>query len=128
MDVARLARAQAVNRVVIGSGLTLLPHLFGRIWVGPGAAEDRARVLARAVGPRDLAIGAAGLLALRQGDSEWARRSFAAQALADAVDLVAILAAGRKVPLRTRITGAVMAGGSAAVAAAYARRLPAAPR
>jgi hypothetical protein len=53
-----------------------------------------------------------------------ARRSFAAQALADAVDVVALAGAGPKVPLPTRLTGVVMAAGSAAIAGAYARRLP----
>jgi hypothetical protein len=122
MDVATLARAQAVNRLWMGSGLILLPGLLGRVWVGSAAVDDRAKVLARSLGARDLALGAAGVLALRDGDRRWASRSFGAQAFADAVDLLAIVA-GPRVPLGSRIVGDAMAAGSAAVAALYARRL-----
>lgn len=123
MDVATIARAQAVNRVVIGAGLMALPGVFGRNWIGSAAKDDRAKVLARALGARDLLTGAAGLLALSEGDREWARWSFAAQAWADAVDFAAIMAAGDRVPLGTRVVGGSLAAGSAAVAAAYAREL-----
>jgi hypothetical protein len=122
MDVATLARAQGQNRVGIGAGLILLPGLFGRAWVGSAAMDDRASVLARSLGARDLALGVAGLVALREGDRRWASRAFAAQAFADAVDVVAIVA-GRRVPLGSRVLGGMMAAGSAAVAGAYARRL-----
>jgi hypothetical protein len=121
MDIAKLARGQTYNRVAIGAGLVVLPSLLGRIWVGSHARDDRARVLARALGVRDLALGATGVLALRDGDRKWARRAFGAQALADAVDLVAILA-GRGMPLTSKVFGGTMAGGSAAVAALYAGR------
>jgi len=123
VDVATLARAQAVNRVVIGAGLMALPGVFGRNWIGPAAKDARSKVLARSLGARDLITGAAGLLALKEDDREWARWSFAAQAWADAVDFAAILAAGREVPLTTRLVGGTLAAGSAAVAAAYAREL-----
>jgi len=123
MDVARIAKAQAVNRVVVGAGLMALPGVFGRNWIGPAAKDQRAKVLARSLGARDLLTGVAGLLALSEGDREWARWAFAAQAWADAVDFVTILAAGRDVPLGTRLMGGSLAAGSAAVAAAYAREL-----
>jgi hypothetical protein len=125
MDLATLARAQTVNRAALGVALIALPGVFGRVWSGRAATDDRAKVLARAVGARDLAIAAGGLLALREGDQGWARRSFVAQAAADAVDLLAIAAAGRALPLASRALGGAMAAGSAAVAAAYARRLTA---
>jgi hypothetical protein len=99
--------------------------VFARIWVGSAAKQDRARVLARALGARDLALGAGGLLALRSGDPERTRHAFAAQAFADAVDLLAIVGAGRRVPLPARSLGATMGAGSAAAAAAYVRRIAA---
>src|SRR4051794_37299043 len=105
MDVATLARGQAVNRVLIGAGLMVLPGVFGRNWIGSAAKDERAKVLARSLGARDLAVGAAGLMALRRGDTTWARRSFAAQAWADAVDFAAIVAPGTRVPLYARLTG-----------------------
>jgi hypothetical protein len=120
MDVAQLARGQAFNRVAIGAGLVLAPGMLARVWVGGHATDDRAKVLARSLGVRDLALGAAGVLAVRDKDREWIRRTFAAQALADAVDFV-VLAFGPKVPLASRLLGGAMAAGSAALAAAYAR-------
>jgi hypothetical protein len=63
MDVDRLARDQSANRVLVGTGLRLAPAAFGKTWGGPLAKDDRGRVLARALGARDLALGVAGLLA-----------------------------------------------------------------
>jgi hypothetical protein len=123
VTLSKFARAQSVNRVLVGAGLVLFPHRFARTWVGPWAADDRAKVLARSMGVRDFALGAAALVAERDGHVEWARRAFAAQALADAVDLIAIETAGRSVPLSSRLFGGAMAAGSAAVAALYAQQL-----
>jgi hypothetical protein len=122
MDVAKLARQQTMNRIAIGAGLIAFPGVLGRIWAGSEASDDRAKVLGRALGVRDLALGAGGVLALRDGDRRWASRSFAAQAGADAVDFVALVS-GRRVPLASRLIGGTLAAGSAAVAALYARRL-----
>jgi hypothetical protein len=124
MDVAKLARDQSLNRVAMGAALIVVPGVVGRAWAGPLAKDDRAKVLARALGARDLALGASGLLALREGDTAWARRSFAAQAFGDGVDFLAIAAAGGRLPVSARLVGGTLAATSAAVAAAYARRLP----
>jgi hypothetical protein len=123
MDLLKLARGLAINRISFGVGLVLVPGLYARAWVGSDGADEAAtRMLARALGARDLALGAGGLLALRDRDVERSRRWFAAQGLTDAVDLGAALAA-RGVPIRTRVFVALMAGGSAAIAGAYVRSL-----
>jgi hypothetical protein len=122
MDIESLARGLAVNRISFGAGLVLAPSLYGRTWIGSGAKDPRAQVLARALGARDLALGAGGLQALRAGDRERARRWFAAQGVTDAVDLVATLLGGRDVALPARVFAASMAAGSAAIALAYAAR------
>jgi hypothetical protein len=90
-------------------------RLLARVWVCSRATDEYAKVLARSLGIRDLALGAAGVLALRERDREWLRRSFAAQAVADAVDFV-MLAAGRDVPLASRLVWGTLAADSAAVA------------
>jgi hypothetical protein len=119
MDVAKLARGLALNRISFGAGLILAPGLYARTWVGSDAAgEDTTKVLARALGARDLALGTGGLLALNDGDAERARRWFAAQGVTDAIDFLATVAA-RDVPLPARVFAALMAGGSTAIAAAY---------
>jgi hypothetical protein len=121
MDVAKLARGQAVNRVLMGAGLVLAPRIFARPWVGRYASRETSVVLARSLGVRDAALGAAGLLALAREDSAWLSRAFAAMAVADAVDFVAIIAGD--VPAPAKVLGGTMAAGSAAVAAEYARRV-----
>jgi hypothetical protein len=122
LDVVKLARGLALNRISFGIGLILAPSLYARSWVGSDAAsQDATKVLARALGARDLALGAGGLLALRAGDVERARRWFAAQGMTDAIDLVATVAA-RDVPKPARIFAGTMAGGSAAIAAGYVLR------
>jgi hypothetical protein len=69
VDVVTLARGLAVNRIAYGVGLVLAPSLYARSWVGSDAAgKDTTKLLARALGARDLALGAGGLLALRAGD------------------------------------------------------------
>jgi hypothetical protein len=118
-----LAGAQAVNRVVLGAGLIAVPRVFGRVWCGRAANDERARVLARGLGARDLLLGVAGLLALREGDPRWTRRAFGAHAAADAVDLVAVLMAGPALGRSTRTVAGTLAAGSAGIAAAYAWRL-----
>src|SRR3954470_3986028 len=121
MDVAKLAKGQAVNRVLIGAGLVLAPRVFARPWVGRYAADASSQVLARSLGVRDAAVGGAGLLALARDDSDWLRLAFAVMALADAVGFAVIVAGN--VPASAKLVGGTMAAGSAAVAAAYARRL-----
>jgi len=121
MESTSLARGLALNRISFGAGLILAPRIYARSWVGTRAAgQDSTTVLARALGARDLVLGAGGLLALREGDTDRARQWFAAQGITDAVDLLATLAA-RNLPLPARTFAAVMAAGSAAVAAAYVR-------
>ena len=119
MNVEQLARGLALNRISFGAGLMLAPRMYARSWVGSDeAGRDATKLLARALGARDLALGAGGLLALRTGDTERARRWFAAQGVTDAVDLVATLAA-RNIPLPARVFAAMMAAGSTAIAASY---------
>src|SRR4051794_35246051 len=102
-----------------GIGLILAPSLYARSWVGSDAAsEDATKVLARALGARDLALGAGGLLALRADDVDRGRRWFAAQGMTDFVDLIATVAA-RDVPRPARMFAGTMAAGSAGIAAAY---------
>jgi hypothetical protein len=119
-DQARqIAEAIAIGRIAIGIVALVAPTVPLRPWVGRDFAwQPRAKLLARSLGARDLALGAGGLVALRDGDRERARRWFAAQGVTDAVDLVATVAA-RDVPLPARLFAGLVAAGSAAIAAAY---------
>jgi peptide-methionine (R)-S-oxide reductase len=101
MDHRHLSRMLALGRVGLGIGLTVAPRRVGRAWVG-GAADDRSTtVLARALGVRDVALGAGVLTALDRGDAA-VRDWVTAAAVADAVDAVASAAALGALPRRRR--------------------------
>jgi hypothetical protein len=120
--VKLLAGALAANRVAFGIGYLIEPRRTGRGWIGPRAEERPATVLTRALGARDLALGAGALLAMRETPRA-ARPWFAAHALADGVDLAATVAAREGLPRSGYQFGLGMAAASTAVALLGATRL-----
>ena len=74
-------------------------------------------VLARAVGARDVVLGAGGLAALADDGTD-PRPWFAAQAVGDTIDLLATQAARQALPKSGYRLGIVMAGASAAISIA----------
>ena len=68
------------------------PGLAGRMWIGPDAARRPVKVLARAFGVRDLAIGLGVVIALDRGTP--VRGWIEAGALSDVIDTCASLLAG----------------------------------
>jgi hypothetical protein len=113
-DQARaLAVAVAAGRVAIGLAALAAPSALARPWVGAGEDPGR-RVLARALGGRDLALGLGGLLAARRGRP--LRGWVEAGGLADAGDVVATLLALRHLPPRSSRGVLVVAAGAAAAA------------
>ena len=81
-----------------------------RSWTRPGSASRRScpapQLLSRAVGARDLTLGAGGLQAAIRGDGS-AQQWLAAAAVCDAVDFGATYTAGRGIPrsARTSVLG-----------------------
>lgn len=146
----RSATAVAAARVGIGVVALVRPDVPSRPWVGTGTGDGPAglagRVFGRALGGRDLALGLATLVALRQpgGESgaggipgvlgapgapgepnegsEAAALWVAAGALADALDVVTSLASWRDLPRFTRwlvvgsAAGASLTGAAGALA------------
>jgi hypothetical protein len=140
----RSATAVAAARVGIGVVALVRPDVPSRPWVGTGTGDGPAglagRVFGRALGGRDLALGLATLVALRQpgGESagpgahrapgeprdasEAAALWVAAGALADALDVVTSPAAWRELPRFTRwlvvgsAAGASLTGAAGALA------------
>jgi hypothetical protein len=95
MDPRTLARAQALGRIAFGAGLVLAPAAVAGAWVGEPADRPGGRVLAIAMGARDLAIGVGTFRAVgRGGASSWLRAGM----LADAADLVATLRSRDDIP------------------------------
>lgn len=120
MDHRQLVRALAAGRVAAGAALAVAPGLAGRAWIGPAASRPRVKVMVRATGGRDLALGLGTLRALERGGD--VRSWVVLSAACDAVDATATLLAvralgGRAVPVL------LTAAAAAVVAAAGADRL-----
>ena len=108
-----LARLIAAGRVTIGAVAVAAPTLMSRPWIGDAATGTGARVLARTMGGRDLALGIGALRALRVSDQE-ARPWLALGGTADAIDALATAVAFRSLPRRSR-WGILAVTGAAAV-------------
>jgi hypothetical protein len=90
------ARALAVARIGIGTVAFTYPRLALRPWIGPDADRPTSRLLARALGARDIALGLGALLAISH-DSP-ARGWLEAGGLADAGDVLTTLVGWRAAP------------------------------
>jgi hypothetical protein len=96
----------------------LLPGLAGRMWIGSDAARRPVKVLARAFGVRDLAIGLGVVIALDRGTP--VRGWIEAGVLSDAVDTAASLLAGGSIPAALRLPAIAVGAGSTAVGVSLA--------
>lgn len=117
MDTRSLALGLAANRVLFGAAFLLSPTKAAKSWIGPAAASGGGRVMVRAAGARDLALGTGALAALRGSDD--ARPWLAAHFVADATDAAATWAARRELGAGRTIYAMFMGTASAAIAASY---------
>lgn len=81
------AKAIAGMRVGLGAAALLAPGLAGRAWIGPGASGRDRAVTLRALGGRDIALGAGALLGSSARDE--LRRWVVVGATSDLVDALA---------------------------------------
>ena len=114
------AQALAANRTLFGISYLVAPRRVASGWVGKPGLSEASTVLTRALGARDLVLAAGGLVALQARDPAAIRAWFGAQAVADAVDLAATIAARESLPRNGLLFGGAMAGASTAIAAAAA--------
>ncbi len=122
----RCAGWLAVGRVALGVAAVLRPELPARPWVGTMEAGGAAgRVLGRALGGRDISLGAGALLALRDDQAGPAASWVAGGALADGVDVLATVLSWRSLPAGGRAAVTAVAGGAAILGALAATTLPA---
>jgi hypothetical protein len=119
-----LATVLAVGRIGIGATALVAPALVARPWIGAHADGQAARLLARAMGGRDLALGLGALRALRRSDDE-ARPWVALGGMADAVDAAATAAAFATLPSRSRWGILALTVGAAVVSTRLAASLDA---
>jgi hypothetical protein len=117
-----LAHIVALGRVAIGALAVVVPTAVSRPWIGTASEGRGVRVLARAMGGRDLALGIGALRALHLSDQE-ARPWVAAGGMADAVDALVTLAAFGSLPRRTRWGILALTGGAAVVSVRVAAAL-----
>jgi hypothetical protein len=116
-----LAAVVGAIRLGIGASLVVAPRFAGGIWIGETAGGKGIDVFARAVGARDVVLGARTLAAAR-GDAparQWLKLGFAA----DAADAVATALAFRSLPRARAIAMPVIAGAVAAAGYQAARAL-----
>jgi len=111
MDHHQLVRAIAVGRVAVGASLIALPGFAGKQWIGDVATDRRAKVIIRAFGVRDLALGVGTLQAL--GTGQPARPWVTMGALCDVVDLAATAVAIRALGARRAVPVMLVAAGAA---------------
>ena len=121
MSLQRAAIAISLGRVALGLGLVAPPGRIGQSWIGVAGTERSVEVLSRAVGARDVALGAGAARALLAG-GESPRWWLLAQAASDTGDLVATLRAREALPTLGWRATAALAGGSALVTALAAAR------
>jgi hypothetical protein len=110
------ARMIAAGRVLVGAVMFTSPDLVAAPWVGDDARTDGARLVVRALGARDAALGA-GTLAAAGDDGAHLRRWLLASSASDAADFVATLA-GPRTPARKAVLGLAAASAVAGVIAA----------
>jgi hypothetical protein len=113
-----LAGLISLGRLLFGVAFIAEPNLMERAWIGKQARLPGARLLTRAVGARDLALGVGGLQALTRNDGS-ARPWLAVAGVCDAVDFGATWTAGRGIPRRAR-TGVLAIAGVFALLSAIA--------
>jgi hypothetical protein len=113
MEPRDRALLHARLRIGVGAAFVLLPGVAGRMWIGSDAARRPVKVLARAFGVRDLAIGLGIVIALDRGTP--VRGWIEAGALSDAVDTCASLLAGGSIHPAIRLP--VIAIGASSTAA-----------
>jgi hypothetical protein len=115
-DQARqLAEAVAWGRIAIGVTALVAPTVPLRPWVGRDFAwQPRAKLLARSLGARDLALGIGVILALRHDAP--VRGWVEGGALADTGDVLATLLSFGKLPKGGRWLVLLSAAGAAASA------------
>jgi hypothetical protein len=115
------ARIMAGGRVLLGAALLAVPEQASRPWLGDVSATGGGRVAVRALGIRDLLLGAITLHTLShpQVGPRWVQ----ACALADAVDAVATFAEREQLPTVGAWGTVALAGGSTVAGLVIAGRL-----
>jgi hypothetical protein len=123
VDALALARFTAACRVGIGAAFLTRPQLWMRPWIGADANRPQAKLLARALGTRDLALGV-GTLAALSGDRKALRAWLAGALAADTADLLLTVIERDSLPRQGRVLVAAIAGGGVLMGAGALTQAP----
>jgi hypothetical protein len=121
MEARTVARLYGAGRVGLGATLLIAPRPLGLFWLGRAGGSPAGSVALRALGARDLVLGAISLHTLDH--PEVAPRWQRACAAVDAVDLVATAAVRPALPPVGSALVMAMAAAGAAVGAALGSAL-----
>jgi hypothetical protein len=111
-----LAGLISLSRFIFGIVFIANPKIMEQAWIGKQARLPGAQLLTRAVGARDLTLGAGGIQAVVRDDGS-AQQWLAAAAVCDAVDFGATYTAGRGIPRSARASVLVLAAAGAVLSA-----------
>jgi hypothetical protein len=125
MDARKIALLVARTRIAIGVAAIAAPGPAGRLMFGRDGERPGARLYARMLGGRDVALGLGVVIALDRGAP--VRGWLEASALADGVDLVSGLLARDEIPPSTVAGVAASAGGAVLAGLWLSRALDPAP-
>jgi hypothetical protein len=128
MDTRHLGTIMGSIRTGVGASLVVAPAWAGRIWVGEDAGGHGTKVFARAVGARDVALGAGILAASLGGDPRQVARLVQLGTVADMADVTATLIAWRNLEGHRRWLMPLVAVGVGAAGAAVAQLVERASR
>ena len=112
-----LTAAFAIGRLAFGAGLVAVPERLASSWIGDDANREPVKIAVRALGTRDIVIGAGALATLR--DTDALRLWLGGAVLSDLCDVLSTLATpGGVLPPNARWGTVALGGGSALVGAA----------
>ncbi len=121
-ETAKLATSFATARSLFGAGLLAAPGKVGAGWIGDDVQRPAVKLVVRALGARDVALGA-GALAARDSPDRLAAW-LAAGAVCDLADIGITLATpADALPANARWGTVALAGVSALLGAALYRAL-----
>ena len=114
-------RVLGITRAVIGGGMVLAPATSMRVWIGAERKSFGTRLVTRALGMREIAIGVGTVLAVDHDAP--VRGWLEAGVLIDTSDALTTLLAYRKLPRVGRTLVATGAATAAVMGARLARQL-----
>jgi hypothetical protein len=121
MDHRQIVRMLACARMAIGVVLVAAPRRGGGRWVGDQSDTAAAKVMIRAVGARDMALGLGTYHALATGEP--VRPWVLGGLIGDLTDAVATTLALRQLGLRRSVPVVLVAAASAAYATSVADQI-----